>query len=79
MIRTYTTKTGQPIVGFRGDIKELKDDLVRIMYTMAIRDSSSHKAMIEACSEVDAMLKRDCKMKLNSAYGQMVTEALDEH
>lgn len=79
MIQSFVKETGQPIVSFRGDTKELKDDLVRIMYTMAIRDSSSHKAMIDACNEVDTMLKHDCKMKLNSVYGQMVTEAADEH
>lgn len=61
MIQSYVKETGTPVVSFRGDTKELKDDLIRIMYTMATRDSSSHKAMIEACSEVDSMLKHDFK------------------
>ena len=56
MIRTYNTLNG-PKVKFRGSTKVIKQDLIRIMWSMIEHDGASRQALVEAVEEVNFAVK----------------------
>ena len=56
MIKTYNTLNG-PKVKIRGNEKTLKQDLIRIMWSVIEHDEKSRQALVEAIEEVNFAVK----------------------
>lgn len=57
MIKTYLTMGGSPKVKFKGSVKILKHDMVRIMWSMIEHGEDSRQALTEAIAEVNFAIK----------------------
>ena len=57
MIKTYLTMGGTPKVKFKGSNKVLKQDLIRIMWSMIEHDEKSRQALVDAIGEINFAVK----------------------
>ena len=57
MIKTYYNVSGDPVVKFKGDTKEIQQDITRIMWSMIEKSEDTRQALINAVEEINFAVK----------------------
>lgn len=57
MIKTYFNMSGDPVVKFKGNNKEIQQDITRIMWSMIEKSEETRQALINAIEEINFAVK----------------------